>query len=349
MPISNKFLQVLICLTAEAYSSAGANDSQQSKKIDERLGGRIGEVGIVLQDANPTVKLVYAHSPAQLGGLRPGDTIISINGQTARFLSNIDRWKLLRGVVGSPVHLIIERQHDTFTCDITCAGVEYLGNSPPIFKEVTLVKEPKISLPEPDTLDRSMITVMKKNSDTDKVYDELLQAIAMIPKEVKEKFKKAGVQIILTPTMTDALPEQEFATLPWTSTPGLSSLAGGYDPAKRIVYVSSRWTTFTMSITHTLLHECGHANDDLDQISNSRNFQSKLEYDSARHQDLREKFPCDKQAQKLRARELYADFFAVACNRKAIPPKTGEDHWYFDMSKAYPKTFEAAEKTLAPE
>ncbi|MDE3154149.1 MAG: RIP metalloprotease RseP [Acidobacteriota bacterium] len=67
---------------------------------------RIGEIG-VLPDVHPTIKSVLAGQPAEKAGLKAGDVVVAVDGQTVTFASQLSQ--TISGHGGQPVTLTIER------------------------------------------------------------------------------------------------------------------------------------------------------------------------------------------------------------------------------------------------
>ncbi len=84
----------------------------QVKELSEEYEGKYKGVGIeyVIQDKLPVVISPIPSSPAAEAGIRPGDTILKINGFSTYGLSDMEFRSKLRGPIGSQVLLTVKRE-----------------------------------------------------------------------------------------------------------------------------------------------------------------------------------------------------------------------------------------------
>jgi carboxyl-terminal processing protease len=97
-------------------------------EIAEREGfaGEIQGIGVEVttEDGNITVVSPIDGTPAHAAGLRPGDILRQADGVELTDMSVMEAAQLIRGPVGTAVALLIERDGETFTVDITRAVIE---------------------------------------------------------------------------------------------------------------------------------------------------------------------------------------------------------------------------------
>ncbi len=84
----------------------------QLKELSEEYEGKYNGVGIeyVIQDKMPVVISPVPSSPAAEAGIRPGDTILKINGMSTYGMSDLEFRSKLRGRIGTPVLLTVKRE-----------------------------------------------------------------------------------------------------------------------------------------------------------------------------------------------------------------------------------------------
>jgi len=79
-----------------------------------------GGIGITLEPTDPTlIAGVVPETPAEEGGLAPGDRILTVDDQDAVGIAQIDLINKLRGKVGSKVALTLKRAEKTFGATLT--------------------------------------------------------------------------------------------------------------------------------------------------------------------------------------------------------------------------------------
>jgi len=87
------------------YSSVDVTQGQLEQS------GRYAGIGVVVQEVagRKAIRRVFAESPAEKAGLRPGDILLEIDRQATSALSLDKVQELLRGMPGTKVSLLIER------------------------------------------------------------------------------------------------------------------------------------------------------------------------------------------------------------------------------------------------
>lgn len=87
-------------------------DEEEFKQLQEETRGTFGGVGIEVTQADGAIVVIapIEDTPAMRAGIQPQDRIIEINGNSTEKMSIADAVKLMRGAVGSSVHLKIKRK-----------------------------------------------------------------------------------------------------------------------------------------------------------------------------------------------------------------------------------------------
>lgn len=95
--------------------------AEKSKEFDDQLSGSFEGIGAELNKEEDRIVIVspIAGFPAEKAGLKPGDTLSKINGETAFDLSITDAVKKIRGPKGTSVKLDVIRDGKPLTFDIT--------------------------------------------------------------------------------------------------------------------------------------------------------------------------------------------------------------------------------------
>jgi carboxyl-terminal processing protease len=87
----------------------------------DALSGQLVGIGVevAVRDGHPTVVAPIAGSPAQQAGLRSGDTIVAVDGQSVDGLSITQVSALIRGPAGAPVRLSIVHPGETAPAEVS--------------------------------------------------------------------------------------------------------------------------------------------------------------------------------------------------------------------------------------
>ncbi len=87
-------------------------DADELEVVREEAQGTFGGIGLVVASKNGYVTVVAPldGSPAALAGMRPGDTILEINGETTQGMKLRRAVALLRGTPGTDVRLLVRRR-----------------------------------------------------------------------------------------------------------------------------------------------------------------------------------------------------------------------------------------------
>lgn len=89
-------------------------DSKSYKEMEIRQKGELGGLGITItiKDDFPTVVSPIEDTPASKAGIKPGDKIISINGESTKGISLEQAAEKLRGKAGTSVQIAIQREKE---------------------------------------------------------------------------------------------------------------------------------------------------------------------------------------------------------------------------------------------
>jgi len=87
-------------------------DPQQYALFKEEQEGKYYGVGMIVQqrDNQTVVQAPFVGSPAYKGGIRPGDTILKVDGKNCTGLTTTEVADLLKGAKGTSVHITLGRE-----------------------------------------------------------------------------------------------------------------------------------------------------------------------------------------------------------------------------------------------
>ncbi len=96
-------------------------NKEDSKEFDEQLNGSFEGIGAELSKEESAIVIVspIAGFPAEKAGLKPGDKIVEIDGESAYDISVSDAVKKIRGEKGTEVKLKVVRDQKTLDFTIT--------------------------------------------------------------------------------------------------------------------------------------------------------------------------------------------------------------------------------------
>ncbi len=95
-------------------------DPEETKSFQEQIEGSFGGVGIEIDEKDGLLVVIapIKGTPAEKGGVQPGDYIIKIDGTTTEGMSIDEAIKKIRGVEGTPVTLTLLSKDSKTTRDI---------------------------------------------------------------------------------------------------------------------------------------------------------------------------------------------------------------------------------------
>lgn len=98
----------------------------QLKAEQDSLQGKITGIGVIVDSRSgvPIVVSVIDGSPAAAGGIRPGDTIVTVDGQPVERMSVDQVISAIRGPAGTTVTLTVRHAGETTTTDISLVRQE---------------------------------------------------------------------------------------------------------------------------------------------------------------------------------------------------------------------------------
>jgi C-terminal processing protease CtpA/Prc len=111
--------------------SATASDVRLTAGVQKALVEEPGVVGLdigILVWAYPVVRQVFAGSPAEEAGMRPGDQIVAIDGVPALAMTRSQVDEAISDVPGTPVHFKIQRDGAFYKTTVEVTSMSYLSN-----------------------------------------------------------------------------------------------------------------------------------------------------------------------------------------------------------------------------
>ncbi|MDB5165413.1 MAG: putative carboxyl-terminal protease [Candidatus Saccharibacteria bacterium] len=136
-------------------------DTKEAGDFDKDLSGEIGGgIGVELgmRNEQPTVIRVLEGNPAEKAGLKAGDTIVTINGQSAVGWDTAKVAEKIRGEVGTTVKIVVDRSGEAKEFTITRATV----NNPSVQSRV----ENGIGIMKLTRFDENTSTLAKKAAES---------------------------------------------------------------------------------------------------------------------------------------------------------------------------------------
>lgn len=142
---------------------------EENKKFDEEIRGNFDGIGAELGIKNGLLTIIapLEGTPASAAGLRPGDKIININGNSAAEMTIDDAVSQIRGVRGTEVTLTIFREGNDNTFDVN------------VKRDVIIVKSVNFEIKENNI---AYIKISRFGDDTSQeFYKALLSTKSMRP------------------------------------------------------------------------------------------------------------------------------------------------------------------------
>jgi len=106
-------------------------DQDEYKELTSEAKGEFGGIGveITLKDGILTVITPMVGTPAELAGIKPGDKIVRINGNTTKDMRLSEAVKVMRGESGTKLTLTIWREKEEKVLDISIKRAKIKINS----------------------------------------------------------------------------------------------------------------------------------------------------------------------------------------------------------------------------
>jgi carboxyl-terminal processing protease len=91
------------------------------KRFDEQIAGRFSGIGLVVTQVKQGLRVdrVFAHSPAEEGGIEPGELIVSVDGDSIAGASSTVSTEKIKGPEGTEVTIGVRRKPDAKTRQLT--------------------------------------------------------------------------------------------------------------------------------------------------------------------------------------------------------------------------------------
>jgi carboxyl-terminal processing protease len=158
-------LRGLVSATGDPYSTF--MDPQEAKDFENDLSGTFDGIGAEIGFRNDILTIIapLKDTPAAKAGLRAGDKIYSIDGQSAANLSVDQAVKLIRGPKGTKVTLTIIRNKIDKPLDII------------ITRETIFVKSVDTSFNEKNKI--YTIKISNFNNDTEDLFNQAVQEVLL--------------------------------------------------------------------------------------------------------------------------------------------------------------------------
>jgi carboxyl-terminal processing protease len=99
---------------------------EEADRMEQDLKGQMVGIGVRLgeRQGRPTVVAVLPDTPAQKGGLKPGDVLLKVDGKEVKEKSVTQIVEMVTGKADTPVQLTVSRAGDAEPLDITMTRAE---------------------------------------------------------------------------------------------------------------------------------------------------------------------------------------------------------------------------------
>lgn len=179
------------------------------------------------------------------------------------------------------------------------------------------IDDPTLAAATLKDVDSSFITILRHNADTDRTVIQVCRALKLVPKQIVEDLKGAGITVLVTPTVLEAMPGSAMEK------PRGYNHGGGYTNCgalfshpriiigERVSYLSGVAQPNT-SVASAMLHEMGHAYDHVQgNLSHKGKFKDCYQQDFAHITNTqRTKHSYYTQEDGAGASELFAQLFS---------------------------------------
>lgn len=179
---------------------------------------------------------------------------------------------------------------------------------------------PKATL---DPLDKDFVTIHRRTPETDQIYNTVVGAISMIPKDIKEDIKGGGCKILICPTILDANPHlREEKPSGYNHGGAYDNCPGMFYSGTKILYVAEKFSwknsppALNWMAASTTLHELGHAYDFAKgNITSGGEFEKLYKQDYERISNSNRTkwdYYCQDNGGERGRAELFAELFALS-------------------------------------
>ena len=331
-----------------------ALNNRQSTEFTQLTPDKDSKGYIGIKVAANVIKEVFPGSPADKSGVKNGNTIFTIDGKSTYGWNTKQVAETLMGPVGTTVNICVGNQRQQHSLVLTRAKPgEELTDA--LFDESTkriaadnqnkFVKAQKI-----DDIDKELITIFRRTQDTTEIYAQVLAALHLIPRHIKQELFDGQCKIVITPTLLEAEPKLAYEKpRGYLHDADYRNVPGMYRRSERVLWIGERYSHGTSPpqinkmVLSTTLHELGHAYDHSQNfISQSNDFMQ--DYDI----DLKKLADSDKttyyyfvQPEAAGPSELFAELFALSISKKG-----GITERSASLKTIFPQSFEFVKKYL---
>lgn len=323
------FVALLIAVT-----TASANESESSGNQSGRLP--TGWLGVQVDNSGQVLKVLDG-SPAAGANIKAGDKIVSINGSSTPVTG---AFKFIMGLQG-PANLVIERAGKRYRCAIPKVSMSQSGSNDQDDSEGSSQTGDKSQAKKyvADEIDQSIVSILRKTDYTANAYDQVIEALHIVPQELKRRMANAGLKVVITPMIIDVMSDA-------TERPRGYTHGGNYTncPAfcrGKTIYVAERVQSGSAvpqpmkNLVGSFMHEFGHAYDHTYNISDSPGFSKAFEHDGAGLTNtIREEF-----YYYLQPESGQSEMFAEQTSAVLSPPNRLRDS-ASGVSKQFPRCYQ---------
>lgn len=117
LPTDNDLAYGMIKGYVDAYNDPYTEffTPEESKQFEQDIKGSFGGIGALIgyKDKNPAIMSVLKDTPAEKAGLKGGDILVSVNGESVQNMSTDEIVRIVRGEIGTVVTLEVIHADDT--------------------------------------------------------------------------------------------------------------------------------------------------------------------------------------------------------------------------------------------
>jgi len=190
--------------------------------------------------------------------------------------------------------------------------------------------------------DPAFICVVSRTKDTERIYEEVTEAISFLPIKLKKELVEFGVRIVVACTTAEA-----FALTRDAALLNKGHLKGGeYSSSTKTIYIAQgKDDPYGGSAIHDVLVGCAYACNDLKRLGDSGVLHDSVEYDREHlTEELRSKF--ESNSGKEDPVETYALLFSHLLVTSGADPKSPEGKVFAEVEMAFPATVAFIRKLL---